>query len=61
MQDRFDRIDEKLDSIQEKLNNLAFSHHEKIVRLETQQKGIIALCVAVITAALGTLAKALHL
>ena len=57
MQDRFDRIEDKIDSLHTKLD----SYQERITRIETTQKGVIALCLAIITAALGTLAKALHL
>jgi tetrahydromethanopterin S-methyltransferase subunit G len=61
MEQRFDRIDDKLDSIEEKLSNLAMEHQQRITKLETTQKGVIALCMALLTTALAALAKALHL
>jgi tetrahydromethanopterin S-methyltransferase subunit G len=61
MEARFDRIDDKLDRIDEKLQSLAIEHHQRITRIETQQKGVIALCTAIVTAALAALARALNL
>ncbi len=61
MENRFDRIDEKLDSLQKSLNAIQNDTTGRLVKLETTQKGVIALCLAVITAGLGSLAKLLHI
>jgi hypothetical protein len=61
MEPRFDRIDSKLDSILDKVNAMSVDHSSRLTHLETTQKGIIALCVALVTSAFGALAKALHL
>lgn len=61
MQDRFDRIDDKLNSLQKDINVVIMMTNERVTKLETTQKGVIALCVAIITASLTALAKTLHL
>jgi hypothetical protein len=58
---RFDRIDAKLDAIDAHLNAMKVEYEKRTTKLETTQKGFVALCVALITAALGTLGKILHL
>ena len=61
MKERFDSIDSKLDKIAEALVTMKVEHHGRITKIETTQKGVIALCVALITTALGALAKSLNL
>lgn len=61
MEQRFDRLEDKLDALTQEIRHIALSHENRVTKLETTQKGVIALCVAVLTAGLTALAKALHL
>ncbi len=61
MENRFDKIDQKLDIIDARLHALTSDHQQRITKLETTQKGIVTLCLAIITSAFAALAKALHL
>ncbi len=61
MEQRFDRLEAQLDEIMKDLRTLTVAHENRITKLETTQKGVIALCGAILTAALASFAKALHL
>ncbi len=61
MEQRFDRLEAQLDELLKELRTLSISHENRITKVETTQKGVIALCAALLTAALTSLAKALHL
>ncbi len=61
MEQRLSRIEDKLDALTKEIATLAVSHENRITKTETMQKGVVALCVAVLSAALTALAKALHL
>lgn len=61
MSDRLERIEDKIDSLQKDMQVIVLMTNERVTKLEVQQKGVLSLCVVIVTAALGTLAKALHL
>ena len=61
MEKRFDRIDAKLDAIDSRVTAIVVEQEKRLAHLETTQKGLIALSLAILTAALTSLAKALHL
>ena len=61
MEARFDRIDDKLDRLAEQLQVLTVAHESRLSKLETVQKGVIAVGTALLTAVVTGFAKLLHL
>ena len=61
MEARFDRIDDKLDRLTEQLQTLTVAHEHRLSKLETVQKGVVALSTALMTAVVAGLAKLMHL
>ncbi len=56
MKEDFERIETKIDTLQATINGLHVQHHGRISKLEANQKGIISVLGAILTAVLGSLA-----
>lgn len=57
MENRINKIDEKLDNIIATLNNVNLNHSNRITKLETAQKGIISVAAAFLTAIVGIVVR----
>jgi hypothetical protein len=55
MDHRFDKIEEKLDTIRSELHKVAVDHSERLIKLETTQKGFISVLTLLFTAVLGVI------
>lgn len=59
--DRLDRIEEKLDKLNESVVTITIDHATKIAKLETTQKGFFTIFSAVLTGIIGFLVKYFNL
>ena len=46
MESRFDRLEDKLDSIADELHKISLVHEARLTKLETTQKGFVAVSAA---------------
>lgn len=57
MENRINKMDEKLDEIISTLNDVNLNHSNRITKLETAQKGIISVGAAFLTAIVGIVVR----
>ena len=61
MDQRLTKIEDKLDALHADVNVVLRDNAERLAKLETNQRGMIAVCTMLVTAAFAALARMLHL
>jgi predicted component of type VI protein secretion system len=59
MEHRFDRLDKKLDQLRQDIYKVTVRYETRLAKLETTQKGFVAITAAVLAASVGVLFKTL--
>jgi hypothetical protein len=60
-QNRFDRLEEKLDKVQDLLQQVTVDHATRIAKLEATQKGFVTIFTTLFTALVAYVASMFHL